>query len=865
MLELLNLNEKQRSVAENLDSNILLTAPAGTGKTDTLSYRIANIIDAGRAEPEEILCLTFTNKACQEMRERIELRAGEPGSRVYVRTFHSFCYDVIKSEAKRHSDLFTDFVIFDESDCRTLIRDLMGEDLDVPAATLARLIAFSKEKMAVWDILTGDPAADAKTVVARIYREARDDLAAICVDEHYQRLPRLVEGWEIWGASFLRRYDMRLQEAHGLDFTDLIVRAKRLLRELEIARRWAARFRYINIDEAQDTSTLEYGILERIFGKSKILLSGDLFQTIYGWRGSHPEVVVRAFEETHHPEKIVLSENYRSTQTLLRASFGALERLFPVRVAEVYPDGFVAESEERGEPVEIKGAGDFAEEAQWIYYRILELPATDYSRIAILVRSNRYAKELSAQFRSIGQQTGGEALPFLLIDDTRFFQRQEVKDALAFLRLTVNRHDVASLMRVLGRYVRGVGPAAIRTISSQEYRRAGVRMTDYLDPAARETGDPFVPLLDALAEGNVVVFDVESTGLDTVQDEIVQIAGVRLAPDGSIAEHFMRYLCPTCPMSKGAEDTHHLTMAFLREHGEDPAAALRDFCAFAEGSVIVGHNVTYDLRILGSELARLDLPPLDYPVYFDTLDIFRRFHPNLPNHRLEYLGQVCEVTHASSHDAFDDICATSEILLYAIEHDIRPTTEARRACMEKYRDVFAPLAEKLALLRQQAAELRPWQTLGQIVLETGMADYYKKRHEENRVENLRDLFRRAKELDDKELSPVDAVYQFLRYTTLSTTDLDALTKKKKIPIITIHQAKGAEFDYVFLAGLQQGTFPGLPALKKKDTSEEKRLFYVAITRAKRLLFLSWCQFRYGHYQQESEFIRALPSDCVRRV
>ena len=687
----------------------------------------------------------------------------------------------------------------------------MGEDLDVPATTLARLLAFTKEKLAVWDILTGDPAADAKVVVARIYREAKEELAAICVDDHYQRLPRLVEGWQVWGASFLRRYDMRLQEAHGLDF------------------------------------------------KSRILLAGDLFQTIYGWRGSHPEVVVRRFEETHHPEKIVLSENYRSTRTLLKASFGALERLFPKRVAEVYPDGFEAESMEEGAPVEVKGAADFAEEAQWIYYRILELPVTDYSRVAILVRSNRYAKELSAQFRAIGQHVGGEALPFLLIDDTRFFQRQEVKDALAFLRLAVNRHDVASLMRVLGRYVRGVGPAAIRTLSSQEYRRAGVRMTDYLDPAAREMGDPFAPLLDALAAGNVVVFDVESTGLDTAHDEIVQIAGVRLAPDGSIAEKFMRYLCPTQPISKG------LTMAFLREHGEDPAAVLRDFCAFAAGSVIVGHNVTYDLRILGSQLARLGLPPLAYPVYFDTLDIFRRFHPNLPNHRLEYLGQVCEVTHASSHDAFDDICATAEILLYAMEHDIRPTAAARRICMEKYLDVFAPLAEKLALLRAQATELRPWQTLGQIVLETGMADYYKKRHEENRIENLRDLFRRAKELDDKELPPVDAVYQFLRYTTLSTTDLDALTKKKKIPIITIHQAKGAEFDDVFLAGLQQGTFPGLPALKKKDTSEEKRLFYVAITRAKQQLFLSWCQFRYGHYQQESEFIRALPSDCVRRV
>ena len=141
MLELMDLNDRQRAAAENLDGHILLTAPAGTGKTDTLAYRIANILESGRAEPEEVLCLTFTNKACQEMRERIERRAGEPGSRVYVKTFHSFCYDVIKSEAKRHLDLFADFVIFDEVDCRTLLREIMPEDLDVPAETLARVIA----------------------------------------------------------------------------------------------------------------------------------------------------------------------------------------------------------------------------------------------------------------------------------------------------------------------------------------------------------------------------------------------------------------------------------------------------------------------------------------------------------------------------------------------------------------------------------------------------------------------------------------------------------------------------------------------------------------------------------------------------
>ena len=125
-MEFAELNPAQREAVEDLTDNILLLAPAGTGKTNTLACRIANILAEGRAEPEEILCLTFTNKACREMKERIVLRAGEDGRRVLVRTFHGFCYDVIKTEAKRHSDLFADFTIFDEADCLAIIRDLLS-------------------------------------------------------------------------------------------------------------------------------------------------------------------------------------------------------------------------------------------------------------------------------------------------------------------------------------------------------------------------------------------------------------------------------------------------------------------------------------------------------------------------------------------------------------------------------------------------------------------------------------------------------------------------------------------------------------------------------------------------------------------
>ena len=153
-MEFAELNPAQREAVEDLTDNILLLAPAGTGKTNTLACRIANILAEGRAAPEEILCLTFSNKACREMKERIVLRAGEDGRRVLVRTFHGFCYDVIKTEAKRHSDLFADFTIFDEADCLAIIRDLLSEDW--PVRSVQSLIALLKEVRTAYGFQTDD-------------------------------------------------------------------------------------------------------------------------------------------------------------------------------------------------------------------------------------------------------------------------------------------------------------------------------------------------------------------------------------------------------------------------------------------------------------------------------------------------------------------------------------------------------------------------------------------------------------------------------------------------------------------------------------------------------------------------------------
>lgn len=847
------LNEKQRAVAAALNENILLLASAGTGKTNTLAYRIANILEQKLAMPEEILCLTFTNKAAREMQSRIEKIVGEEGALVTVRTFHSFCYDVVKTETKRRLDVYADFIIYDEKDCEDFISELCtAEKIFYTPRNLQSLIGMLKEKRAAYGFFSADLAADYQKTLQKYIADSGDELR-----QRIRNDSSLFNWWQEHGAAFTVKYDRALQEQHGLDFADLIVKASELLRDDEIALKWSRRFSYINIDEVQDNSELDFSLLERIFGASRLLLAGDYFQTVYEWRGSKPELILERYKAKYKPKVIILDKNYRATKTLLNASFDVLENLFKTRVNTLYPTGIVAATSDVGAPIKLKSAMDINSEAQWIYSTIQSLPTDDYSKICVLTRSNGYNKALSDRFKILGRNAAiGEKIPFMLIDDIKFFRRQEIKDILAFLKIVLNKHDTPSLIRILNQFGRGIGPATIKKITSSEYMKAGIRLTDFLEPSTAKYGDPFALLLDELKNENVVVFDVESTGVDTTRDEIIQIAGIRLDSSGKALDKFVRLIKPNRKVGDSVR-VHQMTDDFLRREGEDPKVVLQSFCDFARGAVIVGHNVTYDLKILDSQLARLKLPPLEYKTYYDTLDIYRRFYPNLINHKLEFLGDYFAIEHKSKHDAMDDILATADLLINAVRLNIEPTISERKAKIARYIELFKPVGDSLNTLAAQAKILRPWKLIAQIVIDNKIAEHYSARGELARVENLRQLYSEARLLDDAAITPLDALERFIAYASLSTTDFEKLNKRE-IPIITIHQAKGSEFDYVFVAGLQEYTFPNKQAIRNNNFSEEERLFYVAITRAKKELFLSWTQYNNGHNQQHSRFINAIP-------
>lgn len=872
------LNQEQQQVVTDLTSHILLSAPAGTGKTTVLARRVAAIIDAKRAEPQEILCLTFTNRACKELKKRIMATVEDENSRdVMVKTIHSFCYSLIKEECKNGTDISPQCIVYDADDGMALIEAILRKQSYYRKLTDRELRKFQS----FIETLKKYPILHHMTRTNGDYRPCFDALLAddtflptVCA--YYDHRDLDMEQWLATnGLALFDAYQQHLRDNNALDFADLIMTAYTLLSDDAICSRWRNRFRYISIDEMQDTSEIEYMVLSRLFPGRTLLLCGDYFQTIYEWRGSHPDLILRKFTTDYKPRHLQFTVNYRSTQTLLHASSMCLQRLFGAAVHLVYPSPHVAASPVKGDPIVVTQTDTVTAEGRWIFHQISQLPREEQLKSCIMVRTNQLTNRIWAGVSAHNNNVPPERqLPFARLNQFQLFKRQECKDVIAFLRVCLNKHDSLSLSRIVKRFAHRIGKRTIETIESESYRAAGISLCDFVDAATARYGEPFGLLLEELNCEHVIVFDVESTGTDTTRDEIIQIAAIKLDRQGFERERFMTYLRPTKPVGDSYH-VHHISDEFLAKKGLPPQEGLRQFLDFAGDALIVGHNVSYDLHILASELRRLGMDCPDEPPYYDTLDIFRRFYPTLRNHKLSFLSDHFAIDHKPTHDAFDDILATACLLRYSLAHDIIPNQSSRRAYMAMYLPLFAPIGSVLQSLRERTYTSRPHTMIGYIMNDGGVKAYYELPEDPklldngriNRLDNVRKLYRIAQQLDDPCQHPRDAISSFLQLTALSNSELDSmLDKKPQIPIITIHQAKGLEFDYVFLACLQNGTFPLSTAQDSlQQENEEKRLFYVAMTRAKKKLFLSSHRGYGRHSYDESPFISAIPAEDIERM
>ncbi|WP_242655159.1 3'-5' exonuclease [Clostridium cellulovorans] len=860
----MKLNKEQQLLINEDENNILLLASAGTGKTDTLSKRIARIIESGKGKPEEILCITFTNKACREMKERIEKVIGDSSRNITIRTFHSFCFDILKVEAKKKTDIFTDFIIFDEEDCKEMIKVCAPPGFSI--APMQRFIDSVKNIRVKYDIYSDNSLEDYKNAIGIFLSHEENKINNICTEKGH--LDEALKNFLInKGHILVSSYNRLLSENHGLDFTDLIVLTKELFENQQVVSALRERYKYINIDEVQDTSLLEYSIIEKLFKNNKVLICGDIFQTIYKWRGSAPEKIFEKFKKDYGVTEIVFNVNYRATKNLTDASLKFLYNTFPLETQSLYKQGITTNSIEVGEKIILKEAYDIREEAKFIYEEIKNLKnkAEDLSSICVLTRDNRYNIALSNQLRDIASYEE-DGFEFILVDQFKFFRRQEIKDIIAFLKLSANRYDSISLKRIVKRLPTGVGDRTFEAIESDEYKKIGIILSDFIDTNTLQYGEKFSLLIKEFKDDNIIVFDVESTGTDVTEDEIIQIAAIRINRNGEVIDSFERFLKPKKSV-KNSEHIHGFSDEFLKEKGEDKETVIKEFLRFSENAVIVGHNVQYDINILSSEIHRLNLGKSKFLAFYDTLDIYRRFYPNLVNHKLNTLSDIFKTENIPSHDAMDDILATKDLLIRALKIDIIPTSMERIAGMSKYIKAFSFISEKLNDFFKETEEMRPCEVVNYIVQHFNLKTLYPGEEGKGKIERMRDFYALLRDIDDKNKGSRDSLFDIIKLTSLSNGELESLilkrTKKSRIPIITVHQAKGLEYETVFLAGTAQNVFPSYLSIKTNNLEEEKKTFYVAITRAKKRLFISYCLYNeYNKRNFKSDFINFLPQTYI---
>ncbi len=431
------LNARQREAVTHAGSPLLIVAGAGSGKTRVLAHRIAWLLAERGVHPGEIMAITFTNKAANEMKARVDALVGRRATAMWVSTFHSMCVRILRREAK-HLGVRSAFSVYDADDTRRLVA-LVVRDLDLdprkfaPRAVAAQISNLKNELL------------------------SPDDAAARAAVEYERRVA------EVYGV-----YQARLRTANAFDFDDLIMETVSLLNRLpDVAEYYRRRFRHVLVDEYQDTNKAQYELVRELVGRvgdgtapgaapAELCVVGDSDQSIYAFRGADIRNIVEFEQDYPDARTILLEQNYRSTQRILSAANAVIARNPGRRDKRLWSDagdgekvvGYVADNEH-------DEAAFVAREID----RLVDAGEARNSDIAVFYRTNSQSRVFEEVFLRVG-------LPYKVVGGVRFYERREVRDALAYLRVLANPEDTVSLRRILNVPRRGIGDKAEDTVAT---------------------------------------------------------------------------------------------------------------------------------------------------------------------------------------------------------------------------------------------------------------------------------------------------------------------------------------------------------------------------------------------------------------
>lgn len=466
------LNEAQREAVTCTEGASLIVAGAGSGKTRVLTYRIAYLLQQG-VPASRIMALTFTNKAAREMKERIQKLVGEEARYLMMGTFHSVCVRLIRP----YADLlgFTrDFSIYDTPDQKSVIKGIckergLDEKIYKPTAVLARISMAKNNGI----------APDAYGMNQQLLREDRE-----------ARMYEL--------ATVYALYQARLKAANAMDFDDLLINMIRLMNlNPEVCERYQQQFQYVLVDEYQDTNYIQFVLVKKLAEpQNNICVVGDDAQSIYSFRGADIRNILNFRQVYPEARLFKLERNYRSTQTIVNAANSLIHKNIHQIEKTVYSEN------DEGQPLQVQAYMDDRTEALGVATKIQRMRHKGYDAFAVLYRTNAQSRVIENELRKLN-------IPYRIYGGTSFYQRKEIKDALGYLRLAVNRRDNEALLRIVGFPGRGIGETTMKKVAENaiEHHRCYLDVMRSPDETGLEVASgtkkklqAFAQLIDGFAE-----------------------------------------------------------------------------------------------------------------------------------------------------------------------------------------------------------------------------------------------------------------------------------------------------------------------------------------------------------------------------
>ena len=478
-IDLEGLNPAQHQAVMTTQGPLLVLAGAGSGKTRVLTFRIAHMIADEGVRPWQILAITFTNKAAAEMRERLEALLPNNIRGMWVCTFHAMCVRLLREDGERLG-YGPNFAIYDDDDSKRLVKTILSDlDIDVrqfPLNSIRSKISAAKNALLYPDDVEAQAASPMDHVVARVYRALQ----------------------------------IRLDKANAMDFDDLLVKAFELLSKYpDVLAKYQERFRYINVDEYQDTNGVQYAITKLLASKYRnLMVVGDDDQSIYSWRGADIKNIL-AFEKDYEEAVVVkLEQNYRSTGHILAAANAVVAHNSHRKPKRLFTD------EGDGEKIQVYQASDERDEGAWIGSEIEKLhdKGTSYDNIAVFYRTNAQSRILEDMLLRAG-------VPYKIVGGTRFFDRAEIRDVMAYLKVVVNPDDDMAALRVINTPRRGIGATSIQKIQTYALHN-GLSFFSACEACVMEEGIFTAKVRNALVEFTSAI--EHGRHIDGELDEVVE-------------------------------------------------------------------------------------------------------------------------------------------------------------------------------------------------------------------------------------------------------------------------------------------------------------------------------------------------------